>query len=368
MTVVPPFALEFSDDVVREFTAACTEIARSGVLTLGTYTTRFESQVAALAGSPHAVAVTSGTTALELTFEALGLNRGVILIPTNTNAATAAAAVRAGHRIRFYDTGLWATVGEISEAFDDAVDAVVLVHIGGFVSPEVEAIAQFCRERGVRLIEDAAHAHGSAHGGRPAGSFGDAAAFSFFPTKVVTTAEGGVVTTADPKVADAVRRLRNQGQLNGSTELVGGSYRLSEFGAALGAVQLNHRDEWLAAQWSIFDRYRDAVNGLSFATVAPIPETGQISGYKFIALAATPDIREGLRAYLEERGIKLAGGVYEKLLHEDARFRDYTADCAADFSVARDFADRHFCLPAWPGLSDTHVDLVIAALETFDRA
>jgi dTDP-4-amino-4,6-dideoxygalactose transaminase len=365
VTGVPPFAVRFSETVIREFTSACEEIARSGVLTLGRHTARFEELIAGLAGTSAAVAVISGTTALELVFEALGLKHDLILIPANTSPATAAAAVRAGHRIRFYDAGLWATAGQVEAALDGQVGAVVLVHTGGFVSPEISAIAQLCRARGALLIEDAAHAHGASHDGRLAGSFGDAAAFSFFPTKVITTAEGGAVTTARPEVADAVRRLRNQGQLNGRAELIGGSFRLSEFSAALGTAQLNHRAEWLSAQMAVFARYQAALDRLSFAAAAPVPQGGRVSGYKFIAIADSPATREKLRAHLEGRGVRLAGGVYKDLLYDDPRFRPHAAPGAGDFPAARDFAGRHFCLPAWPGLIREELDAVTAALGSF---
>jgi dTDP-4-amino-4,6-dideoxygalactose transaminase len=364
---VPPFAVRFSDAVVSEFTAACEQIARSGTLTLGPRTIRFEALVAGLAGTADAVAVTSGTTALELAFEGLGLKNDLILVPTNTSPATAAAAVRAGHSIGFYDAGAWATTGQVEAALDRhrRAGAVVVVHIGGFVSPEMPAIARLCRSRGVLLVEDAAHALGAGHDGRPAGSFGDAAAFSFFPTKVVTTAEGGVVTTPHPEAADAVRRLRNQGQLHGRATLIGGSYRLSEFNAALGEAQLNHRSEWLKGQTAVFDRYRATLTGTPFATVLEVPDGGRASGYKFIAIAAAPQTREELRTHLARRGISLAGGVYESLLHDDPRFRRYASPEPGLFPAAQDFAARHFCLPAWPGLTRREQDRVITALGSF---
>jgi perosamine synthetase len=364
---VPPFAVRFSEAVIGEFSAACEQIARSGTLTLGPHTARFEALVADLAGTADAVAVTSGTTALELAFEGLGLKHDLILIPTNTSPATASAAVRAGHRVGFYDAGAWATAGQVEAALDvhRQAGAIVVVHIGGFVSPEMPAITRLCSSRGVLLVEDAAHALGAGHGGRPAGAFGDAAAFSFFPTKVVTTAEGGVVTAPRPEVADAVRRLRNQGQLHGNTMLTGGSFRLSEFNAALGVAQLNHRDEWLTGQAAVFDRYRAALGGSPFAAVQEVPGGGRASGYKFIALAATPQIREELRAHLARRGVSLAGGVYETLLHDDPRFRRYLPPEPGLFPAARDFAARHFCLPAWPGLTRGEQDRVIAALGSF---
>jgi perosamine synthetase len=243
--------------------------------------------------------------------------------------------------------------------------AVVVVHIGGFVSPEMPAITRLCGSRGVLLVEDAAHALGAGHADRPAGSFGDAAAFSFFPTKVVTTAEGGAVATPSPETADAVRRLRNQGHLNGSTALIGGSYRLSEFSAALGEAQLNHRDEWLKGQAAVFSRYRAALGGARFATVLEVPDGGEASGYKFIALAATLRTREELRAHLARHGVSLAGGGYESLLRDDPRFGPHAAPEPGLFPVAQDFAARHFCLPAWPGLTQSEQDRVIAALDSF---
>lgn len=365
--VVPPFAVRFSEAVIGEFTAACEQVAHSGTLTLGPRTARFEALVADLAGTADAVAVTSGTTALELAFEGLGLSNDLVLVPSNTSPATAAAAVRAGHRVGFYDAGAWATAGQVEAALDARrqAGAVVVVHIGGFVSPDMPAITRLCRSRGVLLIEDAAHALGAGHGGRPAGAFGDAAAFSFFPTKVVTTAEGGVVTTPHPEAADAVRRLRNQGLLHGSATLIGGSCRLSEFSAALGEAQLNHREEWLTAQAAVFDRYRAALDGAPFATVLEAPDGGRASGYKFVALAVTPQTREELRAHLALHGISLAGGVYESLLHDDPRFRPHAAPGPGLFPAARDFAARHFCLPAWPGLTRAEQDRVTAALATF---
>jgi perosamine synthetase len=359
---VPPFALRFSEPVIRQFKAACEEIVRSGILTLGAHTIRFEALIAEMAGVADAVAVTSGTTALGLAFEALGLKNSLILIPANTNAATAAAAVRGGHRVRFYDAGLWATAAQVEAALDDQVAAVVIVHIGGFVSPEARAIRQLCRAGGIVLVEDAAHAHGAAHGA-PAGSFGDAAAFSFFPTKVVTTAEGGVVATSRPDVAETVRRLRNQGQ---GSELIGGSYRLSEFSAALGVAQMDHLADWVSGQSAVFARYTAALSGVSGAVPVPVPAGGQVSGYKFVAIAESPGVREKLRAHMLSRGVRLAGGVYETLLTDDRRFLPYTCPGPCNFPAAGDFAARHFCLPAWPALTEPELDLVTSALGSFN--
>ena len=157
----------------------------------------------------------------------------------------------------------------------------------------------------------------------------------------------------------------DQGQLNGSAALIGDSCRLSEFSAALGEAQLNHRGEWLQGQAAVFGRYRAALDGAPFAAVLEAPDGGEASGYKFIALAATPQTREELRAHLARHGISLAGGVYETLLPDDPRFRPHAAPGTGPFRAARDFAARHFCLPAWPGLTRQEQDRVTAALDSF---
>ena len=241
-----------------------------------------------------------------------------------------------------------------------------MVHIGGFVSPEMPAITRLCGSRGVLLIEDAAHALGAGHGGRPAGSFGDAAAFSFFPTKVVTTAEGGVVTTPHPETADAVRRLRNQGQLHGNATLIGGSGRAQRVqrgpgrspaepprrmaegpGGGLRPVPGRARREPV----------RDGPGG---------PRRGPGKRLQVHRPGGdTAEIREELRGHLARHGVSLAGGVYESLLHDDSRFRRYVSPEPGLFPAAVDFAARHFCLPAWPGLTRPEQDRVIAALDSF---
>lgn len=362
---IPPYALEFAPEVVEEFVEACRGIVERGTLTLGEHTAAFESGMVDLTGARHAVSVTSGTAALELIFKGLGLTGAEILVPTNTNAATAAAVVNTTNVPRFYDAGLTATCDAVAAALTEDTRAVVVVHIGGHVSPEIAAISQLCRDRDIPLVEDAAHAHGSALGGRAAGAWGRAAAFSFFPTKVVTTAEGGVVTTDDDVLAAAVRRLRNQGKEGGTMVSVGGSFRLSEFSAALGAAQLRHLGGWTSAQQDHFAAYDAVLDDLPWAERPHRPDGDVISGYKFIALAQDQQTRRELAAHLAARGISLAGGVYDELLHDMRIFAPYARQGAEAYPMAEDFAGRHFCLPAWPALAEADRRRVEDALRAF---
>ncbi|MGV9678810.1 DegT/DnrJ/EryC1/StrS family aminotransferase [Nocardia sp. NPDC003482] len=358
--MIEPFTAAVPEDEIATVLAASEQILRSGQLVLGPHTRALEAAVAAMAGTGYAVAVNSGASALEIIFRAVDARRGTVLIPTNTNFATAAAAVNAGARIRFYDSGLYPDVAGIECALDEQVVAVVVVHIGGYLSPDLPRLTRLCHQAGVRLIEDAAHAHGSALDQQPAGGFGYAGAWSLFATKVVSTGEGGVITTNDPDLDRLARQYRDQGKDDRGRHVVwGGSWRMTELGAALGATQLDHLTRDRDQRRAVIDRYSSALadTGLHF----PTPH-GPVSGHKCIALLADGSAPERFRAALAARGVRLARGVYERPLHRQPIFD--TVSVAERFPAADEFAARHVCLPLWRGMPDETVTQVIAAART----
>jgi perosamine synthetase len=360
--VVPPYRTVLDDEVIAEFHRVADEILRRGVLTLGPETARFERLVAEMAGCTHAVAVTSGTAALDLLLRACGLRDREVLVPTNTNPATALAIIESGNHPKFYDGGLWAGADDLEKAASQSTAAVVIVHLGGFISPDIEKMAAWCAQRDIPLLEDAAHAHGAVSAGRAAGSFGRGAAFSFFPTKRVTTAEGGAVTTADAGLVERLRRLRNQGKgPDGPALERGGSYRLSEFAAALGSAQLGRLADTRQRLQRIFVRYDEALEGVSGLRAAETPPRQLTSGYKYVAIADDPATADAWREQLARHGIGTSGGVYHDLLHDDPRFAAFT-EPGQGFPAAERFARSHVCLPAWPAMTDADVAQVIRAL------
>src|SRR5439155_14504813 len=137
-----------------------------------------------------------------------------VIVPTNTFFATPAAALHAGTKVTLVDVGkhLMMNPDQLEEAFDIDTGAVLVVHIGGYVHPEIDRIRDICSDRRVPLIEDAAHAQGSQFRGSRAGTFGEAAAFSFYPTKVMTSGEGGMITTNDRSIDKRARVFRDQGK------------------------------------------------------------------------------------------------------------------------------------------------------------
>ncbi|HLY82899.1 MAG TPA: DegT/DnrJ/EryC1/StrS family aminotransferase, partial [Acidimicrobiales bacterium] len=286
--------------------------------------------------------------------------------PTNTFFATAAAVIHAGGVPRFADvaeSSLALSAATVMAAITPATAAVVLVHIGGLITPEVEVIRDLCERRGVALIEDAAHAHGSAFAGRPAGSFGRAAAFSFYPTKVITSGEGGMILTADEGVRDEALIYRDQGKagfLGGDHVRLGYAWRMSELHAAAGIVHLRRLDEFIAARQRIaalYDAGLADVEGVSPLVVPPVCESNY---YKYVALLDADVDRAEVKRELRARfGVGLSGEVYGAPLHDQPVFADVAA---GSFPVADDVCARHICLPVHSDMAADEAGYVIDSI------
>ncbi|MEU7631688.1 DegT/DnrJ/EryC1/StrS aminotransferase family protein [Nocardia sp. NPDC049220] len=361
--MIPPFTPALPEPYVRAVMPAIEQILRSGKLVLGEHTTAFEAAAAAMAGSAHAVAVNSGTTALEIIFRAIGVRDRVVLVPTNTNYATAAAALQAGARLRLYDGGLYPDLADVEHRLDSDVAAVVVVHIGGYLSPDLARLAGMCAQAGIPLIEDAAHAHGSRTGEIRAGSFGYTAAWSFFTTKVISTGgEGGAITTNAPDLVTTARTARDQGKdRTGFHVMAGSSWRMTEIGAAIGLVQFSHLDRDRHIRRTVIDRYSRYLggHGLTFPALAADED---VSGHKCVAVLEQGIDRDRLRHLVAERGVVLARGVYDQPLHRQPVFADLGLGDV--FPAADDFAARHICLPLWTAMDSASIDRVITAVTT----
>src|SRR2546427_7107759 len=191
------------------------EVLASGQLTLGKYGAELEEKFARLCGVRHAVAVSSGTCSLEIILRSLGVEGKDVLVPANTFFATAAAVVHAGATPIFLDMdpeSFAVSPEEIERRLTARTAAAIVVHIGGIVSRRMPELVELAARKGFPLVEDAAHAHGSSLAGRAAGSFGCAGSFSFYPTKGMTSAEGGMIVTGDSRIAEEARSYRDQGK------------------------------------------------------------------------------------------------------------------------------------------------------------
>ena len=367
MDSIPAARIVIPEEDRRQILEWIDEALRTGALTLGKHGQAFEAAFAQVVGTRYAVAVQSGTSALEIILRSLGVEGHEVVVPTNTFFATPAAIIHSGGRPRFADIDratMALSVGTVAAAVTPATVGVVLVHIGGLVSPDTPKIAAWCRERGLFLLEDAAHAHGSGLGGRMAGTFGRAAAFSFYPTKVITAGEGGMIVTDDAGIREQAQQYRDQGKEGFLTNFhvrMGYNWRLSELHAAVGLSQLGRLEEFVAERRGVADAYTGRladVDGIE--PLLPDDRSGS-NFYKYVALLDSDVDRLVLKRTLKERfKVSLSGEVYETPCHRQPVFGSWAR---GDLPVAEDMCRRHVCLPIYPGMTEAEIDRVVFALQ-----
>ncbi|WP_456434836.1 DegT/DnrJ/EryC1/StrS family aminotransferase [Methanopyrus sp.] len=235
---------------------AVTEVLRSGQLAQGPRVEEFERELAKFVGCEHCIATSSGTTALQLALESAGLGPGdLAIVPSFTFIATANAALHVGAHVAFVDIDLETycmdpySLEEVVKLLKDRVlrprtVAVVPVHLYGHPA-DMDPILEIAEEHDLIVIEDTAQAHGAEYKGKRTGSLGDAACFSFYPTKNMTTGEGGAITTDDEELAERARMLRSHGERERYDHVeIGYNFRMTDIAAAIGTVQLRRLQEF----------------------------------------------------------------------------------------------------------------------------
>jgi dTDP-4-amino-4,6-dideoxygalactose transaminase len=216
----------------------------------GTEVAEFEARFAAMHGCRHAIAVVNGTVALRIALLAAGIKaEDEVIVPPYTFVATATAVLEANAVPVFADIDLETfnlDPAAVAAAITPRTKAIVPVHFAGQAA-DMDAIVALAKDRGILVMEDAAHAHGASYRGRPAGSLADIAAFSFQSSKNLTAGEGGIITTNDTALAEACRSIHNCGRVSGGVwyehHVVSGNYRLGEFQGAVLNCQLDRLDE-----------------------------------------------------------------------------------------------------------------------------
>jgi perosamine synthetase len=303
-----------SPDITESEIEAVTAVLRTSRLSLGPQMEAFEHAFADYVGTPHAVAVSSGTAGLHLCIRALGIGEGdEVIVPSFTFIA-AANVIR-------YERGLPVFVDIdaeslnlsptcIEKAITAKTRAILVVHTFGRPA-EMSAILDIARRHQLAVIEDACEAIGAEYEGQMVGSFGDAAVFGFYPNKQITTGEGGMVVTRRPELAERIRALRNQGRYDSEDWLqhaeVGYNYRLSEINCALGLAQLKRIGEILQRREDVARLYQKSLAGAGglMLPAMEIPR-GRISWFVYvIRLDATfaDGVRDSIVTALTTAGI-----------------------------------------------------------------
>jgi len=323
----------------------------------------FESCFADYCGVDHGVATANGTAALHTALTALGIGEGDRVVTTPFSFVATANSVRlCGADPVFADIDPETynldpeSVRETIEAHDGDVDAILVVHLYGLPA-DVEAFQTLAEEYDAALVEDCAQAHGATVDGEPVGSFGDAAAFSFYPTKNMTTGEGGMVTTDDATVADRAASFVNHGRApdDGSQyERLGHNFRMTNVAAAIGLAQLERLPEFTAAR---------RVNGRVLShrltetplTVPRVPESRQHVFHQYTVRCSD---REEIRDRLDAFGID-TGIYYPAPIHELPPYDDVDAS----LPEAERAAEEVLSLPVHPNLSAEDLRTIATAVE-----
>lgn len=359
-----------------EIATAISGILATGALTLGPYTEKFETAFAAAHESTHltspaeplrAIAVSSGTAALEIVLRSIGVAGRDVVVPANAFYATAAAVIGAGARPVFADVDketFALSSRTLSATLTPNTAAVVLVHVAGLITPAVDDLRRLCQISGVPLVEDASHAHGSSFDGRFAGSFGAAATFSFHPANLVTSGEGGMILTRSADLEREARLYRDQGKASfviNQHVRPGYAWRMDELSAATGLVHLRRLGEFIARRRAVAARYEAGLARIGFLRPLHQPPGCMSNFDKYVVLLAPGMDRVWFKEMLAERhDVQLDQEVFDLPLHRQPVLAEYAS--AQSLPAAEDVCRRHVCLPVHSDMRDDEVEQVLEAV------
>lgn len=358
MTSIPLFDTASNLNGLRpDLDAAIKRVMDSGRYILGPEVSAFENEFAQYVGTEHAIGVGNGTDALSIALRAAGVEPGDdVVVPSFTFYASAEAAITIGANVIFCDVDpdtMNVTAETVAAALTPNTTAVVAVHLFGLPAP-VPELRKLADKHGFKIVEDAAQAVGATLDGARAGSLGDVATFSFFPSKNLGAfGDAGIITTSDPEIAETARLLRHHGTTNKQLHtLVGYNSRLDAMQAALLRVLLPHIDAWNGGRQLAARAYID--EGITqFATPQLVPE-GSKSVYHLYVVSV--DDPAGISAALEAQGIE-ARSYYRTPIHRQPATEQELELTGTELAAARNLA-----LPMSPTLRADQVEAVVNAL------
>ena len=336
------------------------KVLSSGNLAQGSQVDLFEREFSRFVPERRCVAVNSGTSGLHLALKALGIGHGdEVIVPAFTFAATANVVMLVGASPIFVDIDPQTfnmNVADIENSITSRTKAIMPVHLYGQAA-EMEAISTICKKFGLFLIEDAAQAHGAKAGERYVGTFGDAAVFSFYPTKNVTSGEGGIIAVRDEHVENKIRMLRNQGMLQRyANELPGYNMRLSDIHAAIGYEQTRKLEKFNEKRNKNAERYNEE---LDVRIIKPFKKQENFHVYHQYTVRVPFGKRDELASFLKSKGIE-TGVYYPRTLNQFGYFGH-----EQQMPEAERAALEVLSLPIRPNLTRKEQKVVISEVNTF---
>ena len=348
------------------------EILDTRGLIQGKYVSQFEEEVRKYVGTNHAIAVSSCGVGLEITLRATGITGRKFIVPTQTYPASVSCIIRSGNIPIVADVDertQCLSLDIIKQNMSDDVCGVVHVHMAGLITPEMSDIKEYCEDNGLFLLTDDAHSFGSQlydinkDHKISAGDIGNVGVFSFYPSKIITTAEGGMITTNDDELADKLRILRSHGVVGNDVKVDGldygvrceipsSNYRMTEFNAVLGLSQIKHIDEWINRRNEISELYRKNLEDVEWLELPLYDELIRQTWWQYIVkLNGEIDRTEFLKKLLD-RGVQ-TGNAYWPACNQQEVFKPYVSEYGCP--IADEFLERHFSLPMYIELSDDDI-------------
>lgn len=346
--MIPLCKPEFNEEMKNEATAAL----ENEHFVLGESVFKFEEEFARYIGTKYAVALNSGTAALQLALYALGIGkRHQVITPVNSFIATANAITITGAVPCFVDSDLSDCNIDVSLIKSNGASAILPVHLYG--NPcKMKELSEIAYDKKMFLIEDACQAHGAEYRGRKVGSIGDIGCFSFYPTKNMTVCgDGGMVTTNDEELRDKIVSMRDCGRAKGVRYLhniLGYTMRLNTVNAAIGRVQLRYLDNWNERRHRIA-----AIYNKNLPADIRLTETSGAKPVYHLYVIKSP-IREKIRAYLEKKGISTAIH-YPLPIHKQPIYSQY---CSQSFKNAELLASSVLSIPIYPSMSEDEAHFI----------
>lgn len=353
-----------------------TEAVSTGwISSSGKFVTQFEEQFANYCDCKYGVAVCNGTIALHLALIGAGIGKGdEVILPTFTMIASAFAICYTGAKPVFVDADKdsWnIDVNKIEEKITSRTKAIMPVHIFGKMC-DMDAISALAKKYNLKIIEDAAEAHGAMYHGKKAGSFSDMAGFSFFANKNITTGEGGMVVTNNKEIYDRARYFKNvcfplDGPRNYQHKDIGYNYRMSNVVAAIGLAQVEKADEYREMRirnHQLYKKYLSGVEGVRFQS-EPSEDCVDVCWMNTIVIDPVKygHTKDELIDHLKLKGIDTR--LLFTGMHKQKAMLDYGCDCSGEYPVCEWLTENGFYLPSSSSLTEEKIQYVCNVISGF---
>ena len=359
----PSFDAESIAGILRDVESTL----KGGLLSDGCHIRDFEREFAKYIHVENAVAVSSGTAALEILLRLHNAVGKEVIVPTNTFVATPTAVLLTGGKLVFADIradSLCIDLDDVKKKVTSKTAGVIVVHVAGLICPQMNELRKFCHDNSLFLIEDAAHAHGAMIDGQMAGNLCDGGAFSFYPTKVMTTGQGGIITINDSQMAKAASMIRDHG-LDSERKMVllGDNWCMSEITAILGKYQLAKLEGFVCKRNEIAQHYNGLLNEISEVSTFNVPNNSRHSYYKYPVRLSDCVNRDKVAQIMKEEFCIDTGSIYYPPCHLHPWYKKNFGSKEGDFPVSESVLKQVLCLPMHLGITQEIAQYVVEGLK-----